>query len=75
MRLIRANRKNDGFHSVDSIDFEMNFLSGKFFLKKIKGVDFFNHCCDLESNKGKSKISAQKIVFEFWNLNQLTCKK
>ena len=65
MRLWCANRKNDGFHSVDSIDFEMNLLSGKFFLEKIKGIDFFNHCCELESNKVKSKISMQKIVFEF----------
>ena len=60
---------------MDSIDFKMDLLSGKFFLQEIKGVDFFNHCCELGSIKVKSKISEQKIVFEFWNLNQLTCKK
>ena len=75
MSFICANREDDSFHSVNSIDLKVDFFSGEFFLKEIKSVNFFDHCCKLKANKDECKRSVEKIVFEFWNLNQLTCKK
>ena len=75
MSFVRANREDDCFHSVDSIDLEMDLLSGEFFLKEIKSVNFFDHCCKMKAIKDKCKRSVEKIVFEFGISNKLTCKK
>ena len=48
MSFVCANRKDDCFHSVNSIDLKVDFFSGEFFLKEIKGVNFFDHCCKLK---------------------------
>ena len=38
-----GHAENDNLKSVNSVDLEMDFFGGHFFLEEVKGVDFFGH--------------------------------